>query len=65
MEKPVLEGISLIEKAIMESFCPEDFEIKTEYSKEHYGKCKYKDEIECGICWRSAVVEPRMAYLTT
>ena len=44
--KPVLQGISLIEDAIIESFCPEDFEIQTEYSKEHYGKCKYKDDME-------------------
>lgn len=65
MEKPVLQGISLIEDAIMELYCPEDFEIKTEYSKEHYGKCKYKDDVECRACWRSAVVEPWMAYLTT
>lgn len=65
MEQPVLKGISLIEDAILESFCPEDFEIQTEYSREHYGKCKYKDEIECGICWNSRVIEPREAYLTT
>lgn len=63
--EPVLEGISLIEDAIIESFCPEDFEIQTEYSREHHGKCRYKDDVECRACWRSRVVEPREAYLTT
>lgn len=65
MEQPVLQGISLIEDAIIELYCPEDFEIQTEYSREHYGKCREKNDIDCTHCWRSKVVEPWMAYLIT